>query len=46
MNEEQKRQLKEALKNLRMATKDEIKPKKVDKMAWTARIILEILLDT
>jgi hypothetical protein len=46
MTIQQKNQIKEALKNLRMATKEDIKPKKIDKFIWTARILLEIVLDT
>ncbi len=42
----QEKRIKEALNNLRIATKEGIKPKKTDKLIWTARIALELVLDT
>ena len=47
MTIKEKAQLYEALRNLKKATKpDNIKPKKNRDFVWTARVILEIILDT
>jgi len=47
MTKKEKQLIWDALNNLRKATHQKnIKPKKIDKLVWTARILLELVLDT